>query len=201
MTLSTAAALPQTPAAVRAPLFRSLIERMEQGGRWVILDLGPAQPETIALLGAFRCRLEIADLAGDLEALAPDEETGPATIRERLESALPPRTPEATDLVLCWDILNYLQPPTLAALSSRLAARALPGTLIHALIAYRDPLMPTLPAGFFPADGGHLARRNAPDERPAPRYSPEDLGRAFAEFSIERAVLLGNGMQEFLFRR
>jgi len=105
------------------------------------------------------------------------------------------------DVVLCWDLLNYLQPAALPALSSRLAARGLPGTLVHALVAYRDPLMPALPGGFCPADGEHLVRRNAaPDERPAPRYSPEELGKAFREFSIERAILLGNGMQEFLFR-
>ena len=35
---------------------------------------------------------------------------------------------------------------------------------------------------------------------PAPRYSPEDLGIAMGSFEIDRARLLSNGMQEFLFR-
>ena len=198
---AAAQALPGATGPVRAPLFRSLVERMEDGGRWVILDLGPARPESIDLFGRFRCRLEIADLADDLDALVPAEDAGEELLRERMEEALPPRNPEPVDIVLCWDLLNYLQPAALPALSSRLAARGLPGTLVHALVAYRDPLMPTQPGGFCPVDGGHLERRNtAADERPAPRYSPEDLANAFREFSIERAVLLGNGMQEFLFR-
>lgn len=198
---AAARSLPGAAGPVRAPLFRSLVERMEDGGRWVILDLGPARPESIDLFSRFRCRLEIADLADDLDALAPPEDAGEELLRERMEDALPPRNPEPVDVVLCWDLLNYLQPAALPALSSRLAARGLPGTLVHALVAYRDPLMPALPGGFCPADGGHLVRRNAaPDERPAPRYSPEELGKAFREFSIERAILLGNGMQEFLFR-
>jgi len=37
-------------------------------------------------------------------------------------------------------------------------------------------------------------------ERIAPRYSPEDLGQWMPAFSVERARLLANGMQEYLFR-
>ena len=36
--------------------------------------------------------------------------------------------------------------------------------------------------------------------RPAPRYSPEDLGLCMPDYRLERAMLLRNGMQEFLFR-
>ena len=37
-------------------------------------------------------------------------------------------------------------------------------------------------------------------ERPAPRYSPEDLARCMPRYSVERGRLLRNGMQEFLFK-
>ncbi len=194
--------LPGASAAVRAPLFRSLLERMEEGGRWVILDLGAARNETLTVFGRYRCRLDIADLADALGTLRVGEDTNDELLRERADDLLPPRRPEATDIVLCWDLLNYLALPAIAALSSRLAARALPGTLVHALIAYRDATMPTRPAGIAPTDDGDLRWRSAaPETCPAPRYSPEDLTRAMPEFAIERAVLLGNGMQEFLFRR
>lgn len=202
MSASSAPAAPGRSAEFRAPLFQGLVERMAAGGRWVVLDLGPVRSETLALLSAFRCRLEIADLAEHLDALTADEEIDAERLRDRLEYLLPPRAPEAPDVVFAWDLPNYLERPALAALSSRLAARAAPGTLIHALIAYRDPLMPAAPAGYVPADASRLVRLGRePDVRPAPRYTPEDLGRAFSEFAIERAVLLGNGMQEFLFRR
>ena len=48
---------------LNAPLFRSLVERLQEGERAVILDLGPAQPATISLFSQFRCRLDIADIA------------------------------------------------------------------------------------------------------------------------------------------
>ena len=34
----------------------------------------------------------------------------------------------------------------------------------------------------------------------APRYSPEDLGKSMGRFELDRARLLSNGMQEFLYR-
>ena len=38
------------------------------------------------------------------------------------------------------------------------------------------------------------------EQRDAPRYSPEDLSLCMQGYSIDRAMLLSNGMQEFLFR-
>ena len=54
--------------ALNAPLFHSLIQRLESGGRWIVLDLGAARSETIRTFGRFRCRLDICDLADGLEA-------------------------------------------------------------------------------------------------------------------------------------
>jgi hypothetical protein len=36
--------------------------------------------------------------------------------------------------------------------------------------------------------------------RNAPRYTPEDLSQCMPRYSVERARLLRNGMQEYLFR-
>ena len=96
--------------ALNAPLFHSVIERMENVGRVVVLDLGTARTETIALFGRFRCRLDIADLADGIDAVNATEPT-PKALRDRVEALLPARRREPTDLVLCWDLLNYLNRP------------------------------------------------------------------------------------------
>ena len=57
------------------------------------------------------------------------------------------------------------------------------------------------PGRFVPTPDGELIDYSA--ERAsiaAPRYSPEDLGKSMGRFVLDRARLLGNGMQEFLFR-
>lgn len=186
-------------ASLNAPLFRSLVERMDEGGRWVVLDLGPAQKDIVALFNRFRCRLDIADLAEVLDELNAETETPP--LSERAEAVLPAPRDESTDIVLCWDLMNYLRRPALTALMERIAARARPGTLVHAFIAYSAPRMPVRPDRYVPLDNLRLMNVATTDEqRDAPRYSPEDLALCMEGYEMERAVLLRNGMQEFLYR-
>lgn len=164
-----------------------------------MMDLGAARTETIALFGQFRCRLEIVDLAESLAELNAEEDAD--RLRQRSDALLPVPRHEPIDVVLCWDLLNYLRRPALAAVMEGVAARARPGTLAHALIIMSTPHMPAQPAGYAPLPDHRLASRGTPDgERDAPRYTPEDLGRCLREFSVERVMLLRNGMQEYLFR-
>jgi hypothetical protein len=200
---ATARAPMEKPSALKAPLFRLLVDRLEAGGRHVILDLGAASTQTLSLLGRFRCRVDIADLASDggIERLNA-EEPGDALVA-RAESLLPKlrSNDDAFDLVLCWDLPNYLKPAALTALMAAIALRARPGALAHALIVYSERSMPDHPGRFVPDEDLKLVNRARPGaEIKAPRYSPEDLGRIMRGFATERAMLLANGMQEFLFR-
>src|SRR5690606_21094020 len=107
---------------LNAPLFRALVERLDEGRRWVVFDLGRARTETIALLGRVRCRLEVLDIADDLERLNGDLE--PRELQREVERLLPRERSEPVDAVLCWDVLNYLRRPALAALMDGIAGRA-----------------------------------------------------------------------------
>ncbi len=186
------------PESLRAPLFRALVEQLDPERRLIVLDLGAAHTQTVALFGQFRCRLDIADLADDLHRL--NNEPEPELLPETAEALLPRRHDEPVDLVLCWDLLNYLEKPALKALMARIAQRVRAGALVHSLIAYSEPKMPLHPGQFIPVDGLDLVNI-APDGelRDAPRYTPDDLKRCLSGFYIERAMLLSNGMQEFLF--
>ena len=196
---SSGSAAAAGPEALNAPLFHSLIKRLDNGGRWIVLDLGAARSHTIAAFGRFRCRLEVVELADSLEALNGESE--PRRLRQRVEESLLPQRGEPTDIVLCWDLINYLRPPALTAVMESVAARCKPGALAHGLVYYAAQRMPEKPACFVPLDDQRLTNLAAPGgERPAPRYSPEDLARCMPRYTVERGRLLRNGMQEFLFR-
>jgi hypothetical protein len=61
--------------------------------------------------------------------------------------------------------------------------------------------MKEYPGRFIPTPDGELIDHSLASKGvAAPRYSPEDLGKGMGRFVIDRARLLGNGMQEFLFR-
>jgi len=187
------------PATFKAPLFRSVTECLETGKRRVILDLCSARGQTIAFLNRYRCRLDIADLGDGLDKL--NAETDRGRLADLAESMLPARHYETTDIVLCWDLLNYLERPALTAVMAGVAARAATGTLVHALIVYADSHMPARPGNYAVLDDQQLCGLSSyTEERAAPRYSPEDLKKCLAGYVMDHAVLLSNGMQEFLFR-
>jgi hypothetical protein len=82
-----------------------------------------------------------------------------------------------------------------------IANRGRPGTLVHALVYYSARRMPARPSSFLPVDEQHIEIVAPGDaQRDAPRYSPEDLATCMPRYAVDRARLLRNGMQEFLFR-
>ena len=197
-----AEAAPPPPAPFHAPLFHDLIARLDTDERHVVLDLGTASTAMLGLLGQSRCRVEIADLAyfGGVERLNSTE-PGPA-LAGAGEHLLPDHASgDAINLVFCWDLPNYLSLNALSALMRAIRDRAGPGALAHALIVYADQHMNERPGCFVPTAEGELVDRSATGKAiAAPRYSPEDLKKNMGGFVIDRARLLSNGMQEFLFR-
>jgi len=193
---------PDTPAALHAPLFQNLVANLDESERHVVLDLGAASTEMLALLGRARCRVEISDLVhyGGIDRLNTAE-PGPELFTTA-ESLLPGRLPDDdVDIVFCWDLPNYLSLDALSALMSTIGERASPGALAHALIFYAAPDMRKHPGRFVPtADGELIDCSTTSTTVAAPRYSPEALGKHSGNFVIDRARLLSNGMQEFLFR-
>jgi hypothetical protein len=193
---------PDSPAAFHAPLFGELMTEFDESRRRVVLDLGAASTPILAFLGRARCRVEVADIAhfGGIETLNAAESG--KELASVANSLFPNRlSNEPYDLVLCWDLLNYLTLNSLAALTNEIAARARPGALVHALIYYADREMPKYPGHFVPTnDAGLIDRATVREAIPAPRYSPEDLGKSMKFCTIDRARLLSNGLQEFLFQ-
>ena len=195
-------AKPDSPAAFHAPLFHELVGGMNATKRHVVLDLGVASTPMLALLGRCRCRVEIVDLAhfggiDQLNTAKPGQELASAA-----NAVLPyPPPDEAFDLVLCWDLPNYLTLDALAALTAAIRQRTRPGALVHALIFYAQRDMKMHPGRYIPTADGELVDHSAACATvAAPRYSPEALDKSMGRFAIDRARLLGNGIQEFLFQ-
>ena len=193
---------PDSPVALHAPLFQDLVAALDATGRHVILDLGAASTAMLDLLSGSRSCVEIVDLAyfGGITQL--NAAADGAALAETAEAQLPKRvSDDPIDLVFCWDLPNYLTLKALSALMHAIGRRARPGALAHALICYAERDMQAHPGCFIPTADGELIDQSANNSLiAAPRYSPEDLGRSMSGFTIDRARLLSNGMQEFLFR-
>ena len=174
------------------PLLTALFDAQDLRQRvWV--DLGRAQGGLAAHLSGQPARLLVADLPrarldGNPQWFLPG-------------SVLPPNCwRESADRFLCWDLLNYMAPDELNALSSCIAHHASTDCRIHALIQYSGTLMSAQPGRFTLDDNLELTLAGADSEnRASPRYSPKALEKSMPELRVERTLLLNNGMQEFMF--
>lgn len=183
-----------------SPLLREVTARFEADARHVILEPGAVSAGILDLLRGRRCRLLVADATEALCALseAPPE---PHDLTRRIETLLFDAGGEPIDTVLCWDLLNYLSPPILSAVATRLAAIMTPTGIIHAYIHSAHATMPRHPQRYTALEDGRVARvGHAPAERKAPRYSAWDLEKHAIGLRVERSMLLRNGLQEYLLR-
>jgi hypothetical protein len=190
------------PATVRAPLFHDIVVGLDDDRRHVVLDLGAASTEMLAILSQARCRVEIADFAhfGGIEMLN-NAEPGSSLVDAADSWIQEQPKDDLIDLVLCWDLPNYLTLDALSALMNAIGRRARPDAIAHALIFYAEREMPEHPGRFIPSAGGELMDHRMPSTAvSAPRYSPEDLRLNMGPFKIDCGRLLRSGMQEYQFR-
>jgi len=186
-----------------SPALESLVERLERSAPPSILDLGPAVGSNVEFLSRFSGRLSIADLHGSLaadEGLAVRFHEQPVGV---LADLLPPVGPDdpGHDVVLAWDVFNYLNREQMDALGAHLARLTRPGAHLLALVATALEI-PAEPVVFKIEDRNHLRYIvSGPRPRKSPRWAPSELGRSLAGFSVDRSYLLRHGVQEYLMLR
>lgn len=161
-----------------------------------VLDLGSAATPTIEYLCELQCKLYVEQFASLLEQLDMAGEDASAIINQ-----LPSYAPGLHfDVVLAWDLLNYLNPPTLAALIARLSPFCKQGTLLFALISTGKQI-PKVPVRFKIAGKDRLRYDFSLDRlRDGPQYSTPALLKMLPDFSLVRSYLLQNNMQEYVLR-
>lgn len=202
------------PERLRAPLFARLIGEMASQDRVVVLDLGGCSHGMVNMLSAYQACLHVVDLPsslGPLQQIDRDAADVDHTLVDRFDALMPDLSAEPADLLLCWNLLNYLDPMALRALTTALAPRLRPTARLHAVMEYASDQMPAEPSIWMPdvmaeAVDDHqvdhiVVGASATSQRPAPRYTPRQLEGLLLGFSIDSTMLLSNGMQEHLFKR
>ncbi len=161
-----------------------------------VLHLGPALPETVDFLAAYRCKTWFVDLYAELPI--PVEDDGEQPLEDRLAEALALPPAERFDIVLFWDLCNYLAPQVIETLTRLLRHHWHHHTRGYAL-AQHNTRAPQRDATFAIAAADTLAVRKR--QRRLPGYAPLPHGRLkdlLLGFSVQRSVLLGDGRLELL---
>ncbi len=188
------------PEVHRSLAFSALIGGIRADHKLQVLDLGPAVGTNVEFLSRFDCKLYIEDLYSALAGRSPagaEDEARPQEIEELLP------LPESAnfDVVLAWDLFNYLQRDELRRLMRHLTRFCRPGAVLLAFISIQKQ-MPAQPIRFRIVDEANLLyEQRSAHQRPAPRYASYDLGEMLEGFRIDRSYLLRHGIQEYLFVR
>jgi SAM-dependent methyltransferase len=172
-----------------------------RGRKVTVLDLGSTVGSNVEYLSQFGCKLYIEDLYAALSSRVAlgegDDLAGPNFFSEFLS------LPEDTrfDVILAWDLFNYLHRKELAAFAEQLRRYTNSGALLFSLISYHKQI-PAQPYRFRIKDEQNLIYdRRTGAERPSPRLAPAEVTNLLKGFRVDRSFLLKHGIQEYLLIR
>ena len=163
-----------------------------------VLDLGSAFGSNVSFFASRSCKVFIADLNNSLFVA-----TNLAARAEALDEALNRDIPgsEEFDLILVWDLLNYLDTAEIRILGTRLATVCHESTLLYGLISIRKEI-PDRPGRYEIRDAKTIVYSvDTRLQRPSPLHKEPELARLMPDFEVESTYLLRHGMMEYLFRR
>ncbi len=191
--------VPVAPSVYRSLALNSVLQRLEPGRKYTILDLGQACGENIDFWSQFPVKICLPDFYRSLECsdafASGDTIPGRSVLDDRIdwESAGP------FDIILGWDLFNYFDRDQLKSLIRRLRKVCHPGTLVFILISTLSRI-PAEPTNFKILDRERLLYDNSVSEtKPGPKYHPRDVRLMMAGFEAFASFLLRHGFQEYLF--
>jgi hypothetical protein len=178
-----------------------LFHQFREGQKYNILDLGPASNQNIEFFSQFSCKLYIEDLYETLSSFDFFSPEDGFTYDAVLSYLLPYPKTVRFDLILAWDLFNYLERDVLRNLIQHLSKFSHTGTLLLGLISTRKHI-PETPYQFKILDPESMIyRASSSVMKPCPRYEGRDLGHLLPEFRVCNSFLLRNGFKEYLFVR
>jgi len=193
----SAAVEPQRPETHRSLALRALLDELPEDRSSRVLDLGSASGRNVDFLSQYACKIQIEDLYASLPVADGEAPEVPPPFERILVF-----DPAAQfDVILAWDLLDYLDRESIRALVSYLARFCRPNSLLLAFSSTQKEIAER-PVRFRFVDGDTLEYDlDSPNKRTGPRYTPRDLTHMFAGFRVQQSFLLKNGIQEYLFAR
>lgn len=163
-----------------------------------VLDLGPALGRNVQFLSAFISKLFVADLYSTIRSQAGRSALDRARMDRILIRDLPRPEEAPIDLILVWDLLDYLDREQIATLGRHLAKLCRRDSLVLILLSTLQT-MPELPGRYLMLDPETLRCENdSKRERRSPGYKEPDLERLMPAFEVETSFLLRSGIQEYV---
>lgn len=179
-----------------------LFSQLSQPDRkYAILDMGAANHAKIEFFSTLRCRLFVEDFFRFYrEHLAQIKRKKEDVDVQQVLSCLQ-AYPEGTqfDLILFWDLFDYIEPKDIEILMKHLSAYCRRGTVLFLMTSALDNI-PIEPAAFRIIDKQHLSYENhSPTTRRSRGYTQTSLRKALPGFKLYRGFRMSSGQEEHVF--
>lgn len=159
-----------------------------------LVDLGTSSTDNCMIFSRAGARVYIDTSRRNLRSeVALNSEPGPKDIDEVFAYC-----PEAIDVLLFWNILDYLSLEAIDHLMRRISGVMRPGGLLYAMVSQQF-YVPTHPASIDILAEDRLRFRYGALDKEGPHYAPKLLEQHMPGFRIEKLYLMQNGVQEHLF--
>ena len=181
---------------------QSLCQRLQNVPTCDILELGPVRSVNVQFWSRFSPSIFIADLRSSLPlpvSHSEDPENPEEFVSPDWQSLLGLPAGHTYDVILAWDLLNYLELPAVSSLIEYLKPFCRRGAVFFALI-FDQKQMPDKITVYRIADESHLKYDCAGKEmRACPRHQPRALTLVMSGFRTADSFRLKNGIVEYLF--
>jgi len=193
-----------TSLEFNSPSVGILSQRFPGPDRCQVLDLGAPASSNVAFFSDSSCKFYLEDLyrffiAPRKHRKSNGDEDG--DIASAITDALSYEDTARFDLVLGWDLFNYMERRAIELLMARIARSCRAGTLLFLTVS-TGGMIPSAPARITMSHGGRLHYRSAIEDQSIanPRLSPVALESMMPGFRLQHSFLLREEIQEFLFR-
>ena len=175
-----------------APGVAALFDDVSEDGSHSVLDLGAANPSSLAVYSRYARRIRFADLTGYATSLR-----GRGSVPGLLE-AVPPQPDRPYDLIFAWDVLDRLFDEYHAPLVNRLARVTAPHARLHVVVRASEEEA-TRPLRFRLREIDRMLYEPAGSPQPArPRLLPAPLAQLLTPFQVAHGFTLKGGLREYV---
>ena len=181
--------------------FNVVYNQFRDRRRLSVLDLGSANASNLEFLSQSvrSLHIEIEDLYNTLSSFDFFDPSEPRSYDAVYRYLFPYGEDTRFDLILGWDLFNYLEELELTSLIRHLDRFCRPGTLLFSMIS-TNRYIPERPIRFHIIDSERLRYEYLSSLlRPSPQYHRADLSRMMPHFRLFSSFRLRNGFKEYVF--
>ena len=192
---------PQGPSfkSYSSPGLEEALRGVADNGSCKVLDLGPLVADNVEFVSSFASYLQIVD-AIDRSPSVHDTEGGGFGRLSTLQSLFNKHR-RSFNLVLVWDVLNYLSTDQAERLIQAVAELCHPDARLHAII-FATNTMAAVPNRYRIVDSARLTYEQGTTElRGVPNLPPSAVEKLLKGFRIEHSYVLQHGVHEYVAAR